>query len=127
MPTLVTGAVGQVFDLYSGDSVDLTVDFQPALDLTGLTLWWGMGDVVKSSVDPTQIELGETVVIHLVPDDTVEMEGGNRHQLRTVDDAGRVTTLAVGIARITASVFQPPGPEVAPVHRLVFVPTAAAA
>jgi hypothetical protein len=116
MPTLVTGAAGQVFDMYSGDSIDITVDFQPPLDTTGLVLWWGMGGIVKSSVDPAQIEMGEAVVIHVLPEDTVGLSGGYKQQLRSVDGSGRVATLAYATMRVTESVFQPPGVMVQPIR-----------
>jgi hypothetical protein len=113
----------QNFDIYAGDTVDITVTLTDAagasLDLTGLTLWFGVGDVVKTSADPAQIEVDPAIVIHLLPEDTVGMEGGYKHQLRGIDTSGRVETFATGTVRVAASVFQPTLAVVTPQFRLV--------
>jgi hypothetical protein len=111
------------FDIFSGDTVDITVTLTDAagapLDLTGLTLWFGMGEIVKTSADPAQIEVDPAIVIHLLPEDTVGLAGGYKHQLRAIDTSGRVETFATGVARISASVFQPTLAIVTPQFRLV--------
>jgi hypothetical protein len=97
------GMINQNFEMYAGDTLDITVTLTDAggapLDLTGLTLWWGMADVVR--------QVDETLVIHLIPADTEALIGAQRHQLRAIDVNGRVETLLTGVARITESVFQP--------------------
>jgi hypothetical protein len=99
------GMINQNFEMYAGDTLDITVTLTDAggapLDLTGLTLWWGMADVVK------QVDVGETLTIHLVSADTEALIGAQRHQLRAIDVNGRVETLLTGVVRITESVFQP--------------------
>jgi len=104
-------AVNQNFELYSGDTADVSFVLTDAqglpLILNGLTLWWGMGDILKTSPDDITA-LDNTVTVHLAPADSVELTtGGMRHQLRAVDVNGRVETFATGICRVTQSVFQP--------------------
>ena len=104
-------AVNQNFELYSGDTADISfvlTDVQGLpLVLTGLVLWWGMGDILKSSPDDITVE-DNIATVHLVPDDSIELTtGGLRHQLRAVGLTGRVETFATGVCRVTESVFQP--------------------
>jgi hypothetical protein len=103
--TLAAGMINQNFEMYAGDTLDITVTLTDAegapLDLTGLTLWWGMADIVR------QVDVGETLTIHLVSADTEALIGAQRHQLRAIDISGRVETLLTGVVRITESVFQP--------------------
>jgi hypothetical protein len=100
---LAAGMINQNFEMYAGDTLDITVTLTDAegapLDLTGLTLWWGMADIVR--------QVDESLVIHLVPADTEALIGAQRHQLRAIDISGRVETLLTGVVRITESVFQP--------------------
>ena len=104
-------ATGQNFDLYSGDTADIAFTLTDAaglpLILDGLTLWWGMGEIVKTS--PEGITLADnTATVHLAPEDSIELTTvGLRHQLRAVDVNGRVETFATGVCRVTQSVFQP--------------------
>ena len=105
------GRVNQTFDIYSGDTVDIAftlTDIQGLpLVLTDLTLWWGMGEIRKVSPEGITIE-DNIATVHLEPDDTIELTtGGLRHQLRAVDPNGRVETFAIGVCRVTESVFQP--------------------
>ena len=113
----------QNFEMWSGDTVDITVTVTDAagapLDLTGVTLYWGMGDIVK--VSPDGITTDDEVVIHLLPEDTVRLSGGHKHQLRGVDSTGRVETFLTGVVRINESVFQPDGAVVEPVVRVRLV------
>jgi hypothetical protein len=107
--------VNQNFEMYAGDTMDITVTLTDALgaplDIAGLTLWWGMADIVK--------QVDETLVIHLVPEDTEALTGAQRHQLRAIDPSGRVETLLTGVVRITESVFQPELVVVEPLVRRV--------
>jgi len=104
-------AVNQNFELYSGDTADISFVLTDAqgmpLTLTGLTLWWGMGSLIKVSPDGITL-LGNTAIVHLVPGDSIGLTtGGLRHQLRAVGLTGRVETFATGVCRVTESVFQP--------------------
>lgn len=104
-------AVNQNFDLYSGDTADVSFVLTDAqgtpLVPAGLTLWWGMGDILKSSPDGITVE-ESTATVHLDPGDSKELAtGALRHQLRAVDPSGRVETFATGVCRVTQSVFQP--------------------
>lgn len=100
--------VGQNFELYTGDTDDIyfaltDVDGTP-MDLSNLTLWWGMGTIVKNDITVD----GNVACVHLVPEDTIDLTtGGLRHQLRAVDPLGRVETFATGTCRVIESVFQP--------------------
>ena len=101
----------QNFDLYSGDTADISFTLTDSqglpLVLTDLVLWWGMGEIIKFSPDGITV-LDNTATVHLVPDDSVDLiTGGLRHQLRAVDPSGRVETFATGVCRVTESVFQP--------------------
>ena len=101
----------QNFELFSGDTADLSFVLTDAvglpLILSNLTLWWGMGDILKVSPDGITI-LDNTATVHLAPADSIELTtSGLRHQLRAVDPAGRVETFATGVCRVTESVFQP--------------------
>ena len=111
----------QNFEMWSGDTVDITVtltdDMGAPLDLTGITLFWGMGDILK--VSPDGIITDEAVVIHLLPEDTVGMEGGHKHQLRGVDTTGRIETFMSGVVRINQSVFQPVNEQLVTRLRLI--------
>jgi len=104
-------ATGQNFELYSGDTADVSFTLTDAqglpLVLTGTVLWWGMGDIVKTS--PEGITLTDNIAtVHLMPEDSIELTTvGLRHQLRAVDPTGRVETFATGVCRVTESVFQP--------------------
>ena len=97
-------------DVFSGDTIDIYYTLVDAnnfpLDLTNLTLWWGMADIIKKS--PDEITYTNNVaVVHVLPADTIGMSGPHKHQLRAVDPTGRIETLSYEVCRITASVFQP--------------------
>jgi len=104
-------ATNQNFELYSGDTADVSFTLTDAhglpLVLTDFVLWWGMGDIIKTS--PEDITLTDNIAtVHLAPADSIELTtGGLRHQLRAVDPTGRVETFATGVCRVTESVFQP--------------------
>jgi len=104
-------ATGQNFDLYSGDTADISFTLIDAhglpLVLDGLTLWWGMGEIIKTSPDDITA-LDNTATVHLAPIDSIALTTvALRHQLRAVDVNGRVETFATGVCRVTESVFQP--------------------
>ena len=104
-------ATDQNFELYSGDTADISFVLTDAqglpLILDGLTLWWGMGDILKVSPDDITA-LNNIATVHLAPVDSIALTtGGMRHQLRAVDVNGRVETFATGVCRVTESVFQP--------------------
>lgn len=104
-------AVNQNFELYSGDTADISFALTDAaglpLILAGLVLWWGMGDIIKTSPDDITL-LDNIATVHLVPADSIELPtSGLRHQLRAVGLSGRVETFATGVCRVTQSVFQP--------------------
>ena len=103
--------VNQNFELYSGDTADIAFTLTDAvglpLILTGLVLWWGMGDILKTSPDDITV-LDNTATVHLAPIDSIALTTvGLRHQLRAVGLDGRVETFATGVCRVTESVFQP--------------------
>lgn len=110
------------FDMYSGDTVDIIVDLFNAdgfpLDVTNITMWWGMMGIIKTSPDEIS-SVGNRVTVHLSPEDTVDMSGPHKHQLRGVDPTGRVETFLYGVCRITESVFQPPTTDTVRVIQLV--------
>ena len=104
-------ATDQNFELYSGDTADISFVLTDAhglpLVLDGLALWWGMGEIIKTSPDDITA-LDNIVTVHLAPADSIELPtAGMRHQLRAVDPTGRVETFATGVCRVTESVFQP--------------------
>lgn len=104
-------ATDQNFELYSGDTADISFALTDAhglpLILDGLTLWWGMGGILKTSPEDITA-LDNIATVHLVPADSIELPtAGMRHQLRAVDVNGRVETFATGVCRVTESVFQP--------------------
>ena len=104
-------ATDQNFELYSGDTADISFVLTDAhglpLVLDGLALWWGMGEIIKTSPDDITA-LDNIVTVHLAPADSIELPtAGMRHQLRAVAVNGRVETFATGVCRVTQSVFQP--------------------
>ena len=114
--------IGQNFAMFAGDTVQVALTLTDAdgaaLDLTSLTLLWGLGPLnagpatlLKTSTLPTQIEItdapGGLAILYLMPADTAALRGTYRQELKAFDATGAVETLMTGQVAVSPSSLLP--------------------
>jgi hypothetical protein len=109
---------GQNFEIYAGDSKNITVTVTNAdgspIDLTGATIKWALKKRVSSPADitkETNTNAGISVanpttgvfLIPLKPDDTKDLSGVFYHEAEVTDGVGNVSTVLTGEVTIHKS------------------------
>lgn len=102
-------------DFYAGNYKVLRDTIRDAnsnlMDLTGCEITFALFDdknvtyVVKSSVDPTQIDIVGTGVVDIIllPEDSLHLKGSYRYHVNVVDGNGYEETVTSGKINIFAS------------------------